>query len=247
MEFLTSLQISTTPGFLLLGFLIGMIHAFEADHMAAISTLATENKKQLILRGAVWGIGHTITLFLMSMAAVLFSFVLTDAGAAVLEFAVGVMLLYLGIDVVVRWRRQRLHFHVHSHPGQPPHIHLHSHKDETTQHSHSPHQHSHPAGFPFKALVIGLIHGAAGSAGIIVLAAASAGSARVALGYVALVGIGSIFGMAGISAVVSLPIGYAPRNARWLHTGVKLAVATVAVSLGVSIMLATGALAWQVF
>ncbi|MFV2001638.1 MAG: hypothetical protein ACC619_01505 [Paracoccaceae bacterium] len=247
MEFLTSLQITSTTGFLLLGFLIGMIHAFEADHMAAISTLATENKKQLILRGAIWGVGHTITLFAMSMAVVVFSFVLTDAGAAALEFAVGVMLVLLGLDVVRRWRKQRLHFHLHSHHGQTPHIHVHSHRGEAVKHRQSAHDHMHPDRFPLKALVIGLIHGAAGSAGIIVLAAASAGSAWVALGYVALVGIGSIFGMAGLSAVVSLPIGYAPQNARWLHTGVKLAVATVAVSLGISIMLATGALAWQVF
>jgi len=245
MEYLTSLEITTTTGFLLLGFLIGMIHAFEADHMAAISTLATENKKQLVLRGAVWGLGHTITLLVISMAVVLFSFVLSEQGAAALEFAVGVMLVYLGIDVVVRFRRQRMHFHLHSHGDQPPHLHLHSHKHDTAEHSQSAHQHSH--GFPFRALVIGLIHGAAGSAGIIVLAAASAQNAWVALGYVALVGVGSIFGMAGLSAVVSLPIGYAPRNAKWLHAGAKMAVATVAITLGVSIMLATGAQAWQLF
>jgi len=80
-----------------------------------------------------------------------------------------------------------------------------------------------------------------------VLAAASAGSAWVALGYVALVGIGSIFGMAGISAVISLPISMAPRNITWLHNGAKLVIAAIAITFGITIMAETGALAWEVF
>ncbi len=245
--FLDSIEVSSTPGFLLLGFFIGMIHAFETDHLAAISTLITENRKQLVLRGAIWGLGHTTTLLLLSGAVVLFSFVLTEAVAAALEFAVGIMLVVLGADVLRRLRRKRVHFHVHSHGDMGPHIHLHSHEGETGRHSHSSHDHAHPAGFPLRALVIGLVHGAAGSAAIIVLAAAATGSAWVALGYVALVGVGSIFGMAAITAVISLPISLAPRNVGWLHTGAKLAIAAFAITFGVAIMRETGAQAWGMF
>ncbi len=247
MEFIESLNVTSTPGFLLLGFFMGMLHAFEADHLAALSTLATRNRKQLIFRGAAWGLGHTTTLLLLSGAVVLFSFVLTEAAAAALEFAVGIMLVILGADVLRRIRKSRLHLHVHRHGDMGPHIHLHSHEGDGAGHGHDHHDHEHPRGFPLKALVIGLVHGAAGSAAIIVLAAASAGSAWVALGYVALVGVGSIFGMAGISAVISLPISMAPKNVRWLHTGARLAVATIAIGFGITIMAETGAQALELF
>ena len=247
MEFLDALEINSTGGFLLLGFFIGMIHAFESDHLAAISTLATENKKQLVLRGAVWGLGHTTTLLILSSAVVLFSFVLTEAGAAALEFSVGIMLVFLGVDVLRRMRQQKVHVHVHSHGEHAPHIHIHSHDSQGAKHSHTTEDHAHPTGFPVKALAIGLVHGAAGSAAIIVLAAASAGSAMVALGYVALVGVGSIFGMAGLSAVISLPLRMAPKNIRWLNVTAKLVIAAVAITFGATIMLETGALAWEVF
>jgi len=230
-----------------LGFFVGMIHALESDHLAAISTLVTENKKQLVLRGAAWGLGHTTTLLILSSAVVLFSFVLTEAGAAALEFAVGIMLVFLGADVLRRMRKQKVHIHVHSHGAHAPHIHVHSHDGKGAKHAHTSDDHAHPTGFPVKALAIGLVHGAAGSGAIIVLAAASAGSALVALGYVALVGVGSIFGMAALSAVISLPLGMAPKNIRWLNVTAKLSIAAVAIMFGASIMLETGAQAWELF
>lgn len=247
MEFLTSLQVSSTPGFLILGFLIGMIHAFEADHMAAIGTFAADNKKRLILRGAVWGLGHTVMLFVMAISVVLFSVVLGKAGEAALEFAVGVMLLLLGLQVFWRMRQKRIHFHVHSHADNAPHFHAHSHASESIRHTESPHDHKHAKGFPLKAFGIGLVHGAAGSSAIIVLAAAATGNAWAAIGYVALVGVGSIVGMATLSAIVSLPFGYAPKKAKRLHLGLQTAVGALAVSIGIAIMAETGALAMGAF
>jgi len=247
MEYLTSINISSTPGFLILGFLIGMIHAFEADHMAAIGTFAADNKKRLVLRGAIWGLGHTVMLFSMAVAVVLFSVVLTSAGEAAVEFAVGVMLLLLGVQVFWRMHQKRIHFHVHSHAGTRPHFHAHSHAGETAKHSENPHDHAHAPGFPLKAFAIGLVHGAAGSSAIIVLAAAATGNQLAAIGYVALVGVGSIFGMATLSAIVSLPFGYAPRKARYLHLALQVSVGGLAVVIGIGIMNETGALAMAVF
>jgi len=247
MEYLTSLAINSTAGFLVLGFLIGMIHAFEADHMAAIGTFAADNKKRLVLRGAVWGMGHTVMLFAMAIAVVAFSVAFTKAGEAALEFAVGVMLLLLGLQVVWRMHKKRIHFHVHSHADTAPHIHAHSHSGETTKHAESAHEHTHAKRFPLKAFAIGLVHGAAGSSAIIVLAAAATGDAYAAIGYVALVGVGSIFGMATLSAIVSLPFGYAPNKAKHLHSALQLAVGGLAIVIGFGIMAETGALAMGVF
>ena len=234
-------------GFLLLGFLMGVTHAFEADHLAALGTLATRNRKQMILRGAAWGLGHTTTLLLLSAAVVLSSIVLTEAIAAALEFAVGVMLVLLGADALRQIRARKLHFHLHSHGEHGPHVHLHSHEGHGARHDHLADDHAHITGFPVRALLVGLVHGAAGSAAIIVLAAATAGSAWLALGYVALVGLGSILGMAGISALISLPIALAPANLGWLQTAARLTVAVIAMSFGLSIMAATGARAVGVF
>ena len=247
MEYLTSLDITSTSGFLVLGFLIGMVHAFEADHMAAIGTLAADNKKRMFFRGAIWGLGHTTMLFVMSVAAVLFSVILSQSGAAAVEFAVGAMLLFLGLQVIMRMRKKHVHFHIHSHDGARPHMHFHSHENDTVKHEDSPHEHSHAKGFPIKAFIIGLMHGAAGSGAIIVLAAAATGNAWAAIGYVILVGVGSIFGMALLSAAISLPFGFTPKNARYLHNGLQLTVGVFAMAIGVDIMLETVALASGVF
>ena len=82
LENLTFLDASSSSGFLLLGFLIGMVHALEADHLAAVSTLSNGGKNKLLLRGAVWGLGHTATLLVMSIGVIVFSLVLSEQRAA---------------------------------------------------------------------------------------------------------------------------------------------------------------------
>jgi hypothetical protein len=237
-------------GFLTLGFLIGMSHAVEADHLAAVATMATDRRsgrRRLALRGAVWGVGHTITLFVISMSVVMFGLVLTDALAAALEFGVGVMLLVLGLHVLIRMYRQRVHFHCHDHGDGRQHIHAHSHASEIAHDAREAHDHEHPQGFPFRALMIGLVHGAAGSAGLLALAVAATQEPIMALGYVAVFGLGSIAGMALLSLAVSWPLGFAERGAWWLHRGLTVAVAIIAIGFGVDIMIETGALAWKAF
>ncbi|MEO1505433.1 MAG: hypothetical protein AAFU68_14565 [Pseudomonadota bacterium] len=99
-------------GFLAIGFLVGMSHALEADHVAAVGAMAADPKagrgrRNLVLRGAAWGLGHTITLFALCTLVILFGVALTDATSAALEFGVGVMLVLLGIDVLRRTRARR--------------------------------------------------------------------------------------------------------------------------------------------
>ncbi len=234
-------------GFLALGFLIGMQHALEADHLAAVGTLASgtgHTKKSLALRGAAWGLGHSLTLFAICAAVILLGLTLTERTAAAFEFAVGVMLVLLGFDVIRRMRARRIHFHVHSHHNGRPHLHAHSHAGAETPHGRDPHDHRHPAGFPLRALVIGLVHGAAGSAGLLALAVAATREPWTAAGYVAVFGLGSILGMTVLTLAAAWPLGAAERHAKWLHGGLSMAAAAVAMGLGMDIMAQTAASAW---
>ncbi|WP_420349866.1 hypothetical protein [Pelagibius sp.] len=234
-------------GFLVLGFLIGMQHALEADHLAAVGAMAVSgksSKRGLALRGAVWGLGHTITLFAICAAVILMGLTLTEQTSAALEFGVGVMLVLLGLDVLRRFRAKRIHFHVHSHDAGRPHLHAHSHAGATAAHRDDPHDHRHPAGFPLRALGVGLIHGAAGSAGLLALAVAATQDAWTALGYVLVFGLGSILGMAALSFVAAWPLGAAEQRARWIHTGLTLGAAALAIVLGVDVMAGTAETAW---
>ncbi len=224
-----------------------MQHALEADHLAAVGTMAAGqdgSKGRLALRGAVWGLGHTVTLFAICTAVILLGMSLTERMAATLEFGVGVMLVFLGLDVLRRMRSQRIHFHAHEHDGGRPHIHAHSHLGATAPHGQDPHEHRHPEGFLLRALVIGLVHGAAGSAGLLALAVAATRDPWSALGYVAVFGLGSILGMAALSFVAAWPLRAAERHAKWLHGGLSLGAAMLAVGIGFDVMAETAARAW---
>ncbi len=234
-------------GFLALGFLIGMQHALEADHLAAVGAMAARahaSKRGLALRGAVWGLGHTITLFAICLAVILMGLTLTDRMAAALEFGVGVMLVLLGVDVVRRMRARRVHFHIHDHGNGRAHVHAHSHAGATRPHARDPHDHRHPTGFPWRALIIGLVHGAAGSAGLLALAVAATREPWTAVGYVLVFGLGSILGMAALSFVAAWPLGAVERHAKWLHNGLSIGAAALAVGLGFTVMVGAGETAW---
>lgn len=229
-------------GFLFLGFLIGMQHALEADHLAAVGAMAARrggSRRSLVLRGAVWGLGHTITLFAICSAVILLGLTLTDRVAATMEFAVGVMLVVLGLDVLRRLWKERIHFHVHRHDDRKPHVHAHSHAGETVGHAASDHRHRHREGLPLRALAVGLVHGAAGSAGLLALAVAATGEPAVALAYVALFGVGSILGMALLSLVASWPLIAVERHAKLAHRAIGLGAGGLAIVLGLFVMTET--------
>ncbi len=220
--------------FLVLGFFLGMSHALEADHLAAVGALASSGRasgRRLAFLGASWGMGHTTTLFLLSLPVVVFGYVLSARAYAGMEVAVGVMLVSLGLHVLWKIRQNRIHFHVHDH-GNGPHLHVHSHADSHEPHERDPHNHAHFAFSP-RAFAVGLAHGAAGSAGLVALAAAATGSAWIAMGYVAVFGLGSVLGMALLTWAASWPLRLAETTAgRFMH-GVQLAVAGGAIWIGV--------------
>ncbi|WP_223428519.1 hypothetical protein [Tateyamaria pelophila] len=223
---------------LLLGVVAGMIHALEADHLAAVATLSSEGggRRRLVLRGATWGLGHTITLFLICAAVIQFSMVLTPSRAAAFECAVGVMMVVLAGNMIRKMKRNKVHFHAHDH-GDGLHVHAHSHATANLPHARDPHDHAHS--FPVKALLVGLLHGAAGSAALIALALASAQTPTQALIYVLCFGLGSIVGMAAMSSLAAWPLMAAEKTAGWVHKGSQIAIATIAGGIGIAIILET--------
>ena len=191
-------------GILGLGFLLGMQHALEADHIAAVSSIAARRTHlgDIVKHGLTWGLGHTLTLFVFAGAAILLGRAIPEHFAQPLETAVGIMLLGLGAHVLWRLWRDRVHFHKHSHDVGTVHIHAHSHAGETVAHVRATHAHAH--GFRWRTLLVGLMHGMAGSAALLVLAVSQVSSPAVALGYIALFGIGSMVGMGVLSTVIAV-------------------------------------------
>jgi ABC-type nickel/cobalt efflux system permease component RcnA len=214
---------------LFLGFLIGMQHAMEADHVAAVASLATRNRSTA-RQGAVWGLGHALTLFLIGGLVLMMDALVPEYFAQVLELAVGFMLVLLGVDVLRRLIRERIHFHLHRH-GETLHFHAHSH-ESGQPHENDPHQHEHPRAFPLRALFVGIMHGMAGSAALMILALNSVSSIGQGILYIAMFGVGSILGMAMLAAAISLPLRYSSRGFTWAHNGLKAAVGIVTIGLG---------------
>ena len=198
---------------LLVGFMIGLRHALEADHVAAVASIVTQKQgtSAAMRHGAVWGFGHTITLFIIGTAALLADTLIPDHVASVLECAVGLMLLYLGLDLLWRMSRNGVHFHVHQHHGKR-HLHAHQHHSDVPHNDVSDHQHKHKSSFPVRTLMIGIMHGMAGSAALVVLTLNAAQNFWIGVGYMLLFGIGSIAGMALLSAAISLPFSLSGKS-----------------------------------
>ena len=227
---------------LLLGFLLGMRHALETDHMAAVASLATGSTSvtDTVRQGTAWGMGHTLTLFIFGSMVLLVDSVIPQRLAQGLEFAVGVMLVLLGIDVLRRVIRERIHFHVHRHDNGTRHVHAHSHAGEDGHPA--IHRHHHPArvAFPLRALFVGLMHGMAGSAALILLTLQTVDSAWAGMFYIALFGIGSIAGMAVLSIVIALPLRYSASGLTSLHNTLQVVIGTGTMIIGGMMVYETG-------
>jgi hypothetical protein len=228
-------------GILGLGFLLGMQHALEADHIAAVSSIAARRTHvgDIVRHGLTWGLGHTVTLFAFAGAAILLGHAIREQLSRPIETAVGIMLVGLGAHVLWRLWRDRVHFHGHGHGhgDGTVHIHAHSHAGETTAHARAPHLHAH--GFRWRTLLVGLMHGMAGSAALLVLAVSQAASPAVGLGYVALFGIGSMIGMAALSMVIAVPLAVSARWLTWANSALQGAVGAITIAIGVSTIYST--------
>src|SRR5438045_5426619 len=162
-------------GILGLGFLLGMQHALEADHIAAVSSIAARRSHvgDIVKHGLTWGLGHTLTLFVFAGCAILLGQAIPDSLSRPIETAVGIMLVGLGAHVLWRLWRGRVHFHTHGHGDGTVHVHAHSHAGETAA-AHRRDAHAHDHGFRWRTLLVGLMHGMAGSAALLMLTVSQA-------------------------------------------------------------------------
>lgn len=225
--------------FLGFGFVLGMQHALEADHIAAVSSIAARRSQigDIVKHGLTWGMGHTITLFLFAGVALVLGQAIPAHFEQWLETAVGIMLVGLGVHVLWRLWRDRVHFHQHTHGDGRRHIHVHGHAGEEVPHALSAHEHSH--GFRWRSLLVGLMHGMAGSAALLVLTVSQTKDPMQGLFYVLLFGVGSMIGMGALSTVIALPIAASAKFLTWVNRGLQVVVGVVTISIGLNTIVQT--------
>ena len=246
---------------LALGFFLGMRHATDPDHVLAVTTIVARYHamREAALIGICWGIGHTITILIVGGGIILFGWVIPPRAGLSIEFAVGIMLVLLGVftlwslfrrvdETVVAARGS--HGHVHSH--------AHSHGDyiHTHPHGHDPETHPHPPertpvvwldrhfgrvrGYRLlRPFLIGMVHGLAGSAAVALLVLAAIQSTGWALFYLMLFGAGTIVGMMTITIALAVPFAYTDRRFARLNRGLRFASGVLSLAFGLFI-------AWQI-
>lgn len=220
--------VTTSSLLLAFSFAMGLKHALEPDHLAAVSTIVSDRKSiwSSSLVGGLWGIGHTIALLIAGIAVVAFHFEIGERLANVLELGVGVMLLGLGAQTL--WRVLKggeIHTHVHVHGGVI-HAHPHVHDALELRAHEQPAKTHHGLKLSAKPLLVGLVHGLAGSGALMLLILATIPTPSVAIAYILIFGIGSIGGMMAMSMLIGLPFHFASGRFvsvdKWLRSAAGL-------------------------
>jgi len=185
-----------------LGLLLGIQHALDPDHLIAVSTIVSEqrNFKWASLIGAFWGLGHTTTLFIVGLLVIGLRVTIPPRLGSGLELLVALMLVILGANVLRKsFGAERVHLHAHSHSPET-HTHFHVHENPKQDHGHN---------HPFKAMrrpfIVGMVHGLAGSAALMLLVLSTIESPLGGLLYIVIFGLGSVGGMLLLSGIIGLP------------------------------------------
>jgi len=218
-----------------LGLLLGLKHAFDSDHLIAVSTIVTREHSpwRSLWIGLCWGIGHTFTLLLVGLVVLGLKRQIPPPVGLSLECLVGLVLIGLGLATLYDCRRRRVHAHRHVHAGAP-HTHFHAHADSPA------HQHPHPVRSGLKPVLLGMVHGLAGSAALMLLVLAAIPSPALGLVYIAIFGCGSVLGMGFISLLMGLFFSLATDRLSDLEHGVRLAVGTLSTTFGVWMVVEIG-------
>ena len=220
-----------------IGGLLGIRHAFEPDHLAAVSTLATRPGARqwgAARLGLVWGLGHTVTVGAVVLVITVLGIRVPQRFWPAAELLVAALLVLLGVVVIARYVRGRWHMHLHTHPAAGPHFHLHSHAAEGA------HGHTHALADVRRSLGFGVAHGLAGSGAIAALLVAAVPDATSRLAYFAAFGIGTVVGMLSVSLTLSIVVRLAAeRSTRWatvLHVGAAVGSVVAGIGLGWSVL-----------
>lgn len=196
-------------------FLLGIKHAMEPDHVIAVSTVASHTKRlwTASLAGVFWGIGHTATLFIVGISVILMKNQIPEKWANSLEFLVGIMLVYLGITNLLHKKEKA---HTHTDAG-------------------SADRHVETNVSYFKSMFIGLVHGLAGSAAMVLLTMPTVSSVWQGAAYILLFGAGTALGMFLISTIIGIPFALSEKNVV-LHRGLAKITGLISTGFGLYYM-----------
>jgi ABC-type nickel/cobalt efflux system permease component RcnA len=212
-----------------LGLLLGIQHALDPDHLIAVSTIVSEQRdfKWASLIGAFWGLGHTTTLFIVGMLVIGLRVTIPPRLGAGLELLVALMLVILGVNVLRKsFGAERVHLHTHSHNPET-HTHFHVHENPKQDHGH---------GHPFKAMrrpfIVGMVHGLAGSAALMLLVLSTIESPLGGLLYIVIFGLGSVGGMLLLSGIISLPFILTAQRFSLMNRWIRVIAGVASVGFG---------------
>jgi ABC-type nickel/cobalt efflux system permease component RcnA len=233
---LENLESLSTLAVLGIGLVFGLRHATEVDHVVAVSTIVSQHKN--VLRsaavGAMWGAGHTVSLLVIGALVLSLRVAIPERVSGWLEFGVALMIIGLGISAL--WRALRksseVHVHQHSHDGLS-HKHVHFHEKQTRHEPSSHAAHSHDVSrIGWKPLLIGTMHGLAGSGALTLLVLTQISSPWVGMLYLGIFGIGSIVGMLLMSGLIGLPFALTSRNLTHVHHRLQTVAAILSICFG---------------
>lgn len=227
----------TAEAILALGLLAGVQHALDADHLAAVAALVARERDlgRALRHGVAWGIGHAATLLAFCGAVLLLGAAISEATAHSLEALVGVILVVLGVDLLRRLVRERVHFHAHLHVCDARHHHAHSGAGEGGPHESARHEHAR-GHLPLRAIGVGMVHGLAGSAALVMIALEGVGPPKWGFAYILLFGVGSILGMGLLSVAISLPLRLSAGRLSPLRRCTQGIVALTTIGVGLTVI-----------
>lgn len=212
-----------------LGFLLGLRHAMEADHVAAVSTFVSQDRTLLraCLRGTFWGIGHTAALLAAGVAIIAFKIHISPDFERAVETCIALVLIALGGHVLLRaLSALSLHSHEHVHDGvRHRHVHVHVGPDAA-------HDHVHLFTGARRPLLMGLLHGLGGGGALVLVVLATLPSPAAALLYLLVFGVGSTAGMLLLSGLIGLPFALLARGSARALTLLQVTVGSVSVLIG---------------
>lgn len=195
---------------LLISLLLGLRHASDPDHLAAVTTLIASEEQNHVrkagIMGFLWGLGHGTTLVLVGLPLVLLNRYLPEVISQIAEVAIGCIIVLLAVRLLMRWRRGFYHVHVHTHSSGEPHRHVHTHVEDSS------HRHGHrvPQRTPLSSYGIGLVHGVGGSGGLTLLLLSTISDKTQATVALLIFAAGTAVSMAVLSTVFGLVIAGGP-------------------------------------
>ncbi|HKE59204.1 MAG TPA: hypothetical protein VKB46_20990 [Pyrinomonadaceae bacterium] len=226
----------STIAILGVGLVFGLKHATEVDHVIAVTTIVSQHKSvwRSALVGALWGAGHTAALLVTGGLVLFLRTAIPERVSSWLEFGVALMIIGLGAAALWRVLRKGSEVHVHKHIHDDlAHVHVHFHEKETRHEPASASSHSHAVSrIGIKPVLIGVMHGLAGSGALTLLVLTQIRSTWVGLLYLAIFGLGSIVGMLLMSGLIGLPFALTSRNLTTFHNRLQTIAAVLSICFG---------------